>query len=1022
MKPLVNGTAYEFRVRAHNSVGWGPYSAPVPGTPNVAGAAPGAPTGLTAIPGDKQVVLSWDEPSGGPITDYGVQYRIVGDVWATFPDGISTDRSATVKPLVNGSAYEFRVRAHNSVGWGTWSAAVPGTPNVAGAVPGAPPGLTAVRGDKQVSLSWGLPSGAPITDYGVQYRLVGGVWAGFPDGTSTDRSATVKPLVNGSAYEFRVRAHNSFGWGPYSAAVPGTPNPAGAKPGVPTGLMAVGGLKQVVLTWDLPSGAPDDYGVQYRVIGGVWTLFADGTSTDRSATVKPLADGTTYEFRVRAHNPFGWGTWSAAVPGTTNPAGTKPSAPRNLTAAPGDKQVVLDWEAPLVGAPFDDYGVQYRVVGGDWFTYPDGVSANLSATVKAVVNEHHLRVPSAGTQLGRMGPVYGDRPHNPGRPARGFQQDRTGHRGHRGGVEPHPDLGGGDGGSLLRVLLRHHQRQRLHQLDQHRHQPLGRLTGLAASTTYYWQVRAVNGCGTTYANGGTWWSFTTVAATAALQQDRSGERGYRGVVHPDPDLGGGNGAASYEYCYDTTNDCTCWTSVGANTSVTLPGSDSSHLLLAGAGEQRDRHHLCQRRHLVELHHRRALPEPSTRPARPTGRPGWSSNPTLTWAAQREPTTTSTATTPATDNALLGSWTSTGATTSRPDRAGGRTPPTTGRCGPSTLRHHLRQRRHRTGPSPPARRRGLQQDRTGGSGDRRGVEPDPDLGCGDGSSLLRVLLSTPAAPPAPAGPARTSTSALSAGLRPAHEHHLLLAGAGHQRLGTTYANSGTGWTLHHRCPARGLQQDRSDQRGHRGVVNPTLTWGTSTGPPPTSTATTPAAAPAPAPAAAPGRAPAPASAHLPRSRGTYYWQVRATNSFSPTSTTYANSDTVWNFTTVNPVTVQPPTDLAIELQRDWDGWGGHYDYWLFLDWTASATPGVHYHVQYCRWDIANNQCASGWGSTTGTSSTYLYTSQVDGAYAYGFRVQAHQTSPDATSDWVICAPAARGPPRTCISTTTPVTTR
>jgi hypothetical protein len=35
------------------------------------------------------------------------------------------------------------------------------------------------------------------------------------------------------------------------------------------------------------------------------------------------------------------------------------------------------------------------------------------------------------------------------------------------------------------------------------------LSGLSQSTTYSWQVRAVNGQGTTQADGGTWWQFTT---------------------------------------------------------------------------------------------------------------------------------------------------------------------------------------------------------------------------------------------------------------------------------------------------------------------------------------------------------------------------------------------------------------------------------------------------------------------------------------------------------------------------------
>lgn len=38
------------------------------------------------------------------------------------------------------------------------------------------------------------------------------------------------------------------------------------------------------------------------------------------------------------------------------------------------------------------------------------------------------------------------------------------------------------------------------------------LSGLSVSTTYYWQVRAVNPSGSTSADDGAWWSFTPVAA------------------------------------------------------------------------------------------------------------------------------------------------------------------------------------------------------------------------------------------------------------------------------------------------------------------------------------------------------------------------------------------------------------------------------------------------------------------------------------------------------------------------------
>jgi hypothetical protein len=35
------------------------------------------------------------------------------------------------------------------------------------------------------------------------------------------------------------------------------------------------------------------------------------------------------------------------------------------------------------------------------------------------------------------------------------------------------------------------------------------IRGLSQATVYYWQVRAINSFGATYANGGAWWRFTT---------------------------------------------------------------------------------------------------------------------------------------------------------------------------------------------------------------------------------------------------------------------------------------------------------------------------------------------------------------------------------------------------------------------------------------------------------------------------------------------------------------------------------
>jgi formylglycine-generating enzyme required for sulfatase activity len=94
------------------------------------------------------------------------------------------------------------------------------------------------------------------------------------------------------------------------------------------------------------------------------------------------------------------------------------------------------------------------------------------------------------------------------------------------------------------------------------------LNNLATSTTYYWQVRATNEAGITYANGSasSYWSFTTKAAS----QPPGPFSKYvpsNGAVEQPTNLnlywGYSNEGTSYDYCYHTgDNDCTDWVSTG----------------------------------------------------------------------------------------------------------------------------------------------------------------------------------------------------------------------------------------------------------------------------------------------------------------------------------------------------------------------------------------------------------------------------------------------------------------------------
>ena len=113
------------------------------------------------------------------------------------------------------------------------------------------------------------------------------------------------------------------------------------------------------------------------------------------------------------------------------------------------------------------------------------------------------------------------------------------------------------------------------------------LSGLTPAATYYWQVRARNGTGTTLADGGTFWSFSVTQVQFL--------RVYLPLVVKAPPLPGSFGkvapanaateqstsptlswaasanTAGYEYCYGTSNPCSNWTDNGTATSKALTG-------------------------------------------------------------------------------------------------------------------------------------------------------------------------------------------------------------------------------------------------------------------------------------------------------------------------------------------------------------------------------------------------------------------------------------------------------------------
>ena len=85
---------------------------------------PAAPTNLVAAPLNGEAALSWADPSDNTITGYEVRHAtstvaIASSTWAAISGSASTTVAHVVRSLVNGTRYNFQIRAINTNGTST---------------------------------------------------------------------------------------------------------------------------------------------------------------------------------------------------------------------------------------------------------------------------------------------------------------------------------------------------------------------------------------------------------------------------------------------------------------------------------------------------------------------------------------------------------------------------------------------------------------------------------------------------------------------------------------------------------------------------------------------------------------------------------------------------------------------------------------------------------------------------------------------------------------------------------------
>ena len=178
---LVGATKHQVRMRAANRAGEGAWATAATGTTGAA-VLPGVPTGFTVNDGNTSLVVGWAAPAddgGAPLSSYTVTYTPSGGSAST--KTVTAPATGTViTGLVNATEYTVTVAAVNSVGTGTATASLTGTPSKQ--PPGPPTSVTLTPGNASLTVSWQPPTdngGDAVTGYGVRLqRLLVGLRGG----------------------------------------------------------------------------------------------------------------------------------------------------------------------------------------------------------------------------------------------------------------------------------------------------------------------------------------------------------------------------------------------------------------------------------------------------------------------------------------------------------------------------------------------------------------------------------------------------------------------------------------------------------------------------------------------------------------------------------------------------------------------------------------------------------------------------------------------------------------------------
>lgn len=367
---------------------------------------PSAPLNLTAEADNRTVRLAWEKPEkdgGSAVTNYSI-LRGTAPAALTNLTTVGSVLTYDDTAVTNGVTYYYQVAAINPGGEGPPSNETSATP---AALPSTPGNLSAVPGNRFVSLSWDAPAddgGFPVETYRLYRGNASGAEAILADVGNV--SAYDDPgLANGATFYYQVSAVTAKGEGPRSGEASAAPTAAPTRPSAPRNATANGESLRVDLAWEAPAHDGTSALLGYHVYrgttpGNVGLLV--GTTVGLTHSDPDVTAGIPYYYQVSALNSVGESSRSAVVVATPQ-EGPDTVGPTIDISTPTDGARLAGTQVAVSGTTDDNrevLTVEVSVDGVNW-SLADGTDS-WSATVTLVpgANTIHVRATDAAGNVG----------------------------------------------------------------------------------------------------------------------------------------------------------------------------------------------------------------------------------------------------------------------------------------------------------------------------------------------------------------------------------------------------------------------------------------------------------------------------------------------------------------------------------------------------------------------------------------------------------------------------------------------